>query len=154
MDEGRRRGYRFPYGEPPSTEGSGGTEHRFHQISRFVPPLVPPLLLGWAWTAIDGHGLQVVDSPKKKGVHWISVDALGWGYGGGTRNRTRVRHLNQIRKQRHCRCPPVRNEHLGNPTVEPCARPDNHKNAHSHPFLDAVITRPAWTSLAKVPFWD
>ena len=66
-----------------STEGSGGTKHRFHQSSGFVPPLVPPLLLGWAWTAVDGHGLQVVDSPMRKGVHWISVDALGWGYGGG-----------------------------------------------------------------------
>ena len=86
MVRGAPWGYNFPYGEPPSTEGSGGTKLRFHQISGFVPPLVPPLLFGWAWTAVDGHGLQVVDSPKKKGVHWISVDALGWGYGGAGGN--------------------------------------------------------------------
>ena len=75
-----------PMATPLLQRGSGGTKHRFHQISGFVPPLVPPLLPGWAWTAVDGHGLQVVDSPKKKGVHWISVDALGWGYGGAGGN--------------------------------------------------------------------
>lgn len=72
-------GVQIPLWRPSSTEGSGGTKHRFHQISRFVPPLS----LGWAWTPVDDHGLQVVDSPKKKGVHWISVDALGRGYGAG-----------------------------------------------------------------------
>src|SRR3990167_2677979 len=76
------------------------------------------------------------------------------GYGGGTRNRTRVRHLNQIRKRPLCRCPPVRNEHFGNPADQRYACSDNHKHTHSHPFLESVTTRPAWMSLAIVPFWD
>lgn len=44
--------------------------------------VVPPLGLGCPRTLADDYGRQVVDLPKKKGVHWTSVNALG-RYGGG-----------------------------------------------------------------------
>jgi hypothetical protein len=98
-------------------------------------------------------GLPFAFIPQQKERSFFRKSAL-WMDGVGTRNRTRIRHLNQIRKRTHCRCPPVRSEHFGNPADQRCASPDNHKNIHSHPFLDALTTRSAWMPLALVPFWD
>ncbi len=62
--------------------------------------------------------------------------SVGRARGRRFRNRTRVRHLNQIRKRGHCRYSPVRNELFENPADAPCARPGNQKLTHSHPFRD------------------
>ena len=74
--------------------------------------------------------------------------AYGRPCSSGTRNRTRVRHLNPIRKQTHCRYPPVRNEHLGIQADQRYASSDNHKHTHLHPFLDAFTTSRVWMPLA------
>lgn len=52
---------------------------------RVAPPLVPLLSPGFPRTSADDYGRQVIDLPKKKGVHWTSVNALG-RYGGAGGN--------------------------------------------------------------------